>query len=1027
MSKSNHFDHDNYIHINYSDDKEIKRINGYFKEIQYLVHSYNSEKEHDSKTLVAWLEKMHTHFDDKSFNHVTFSRLFDDVTSITGRHPMLKTRVLKYIKDHDKFRNDLLVYTEALLLKSSARELCHILGGLSKLEITPSPTYMLRWFSVSHDKLGDFTVKDIKQSIRSLARLHFKPGDAWMHAWFSRCDLLIDKIAYEDYESFGKILCAVGSLQITPEAKWFTHFMKEIRTYLTSLKRMDDIFFLSQSFTIEAVCKESRFIGEWFDYSFERIESAQKEEIDYLCVALFYITKLDYEIPQNWIDHCISKITNQFDQLSLKGLSYALYAMALLQLDVQFVRPFLEKSKKALKLRSNEFCIENNNLIEFKSVMLALFYFKIKKFDLGLDINQHSALVEELKMIEHGDPSEGEEYVQNILNELSIYDAEKEYWIDVIMDKVDFYLKSQKKICEFDGKYHLTQNGTANRLTVLKTFVLESYGYNLIRLDFRDGRQKNKQDLLDGMYVSQNNNNLSSSIEHTDNVNIVNLPESLRLIFLREEVRAKSHKDIYDCWMPELTQHAKECEVIHFGNLMGQLGLLVHSHNKLKQVLHKYYDENTDFRNDILEKSLKKAESASVHELLDLLHSFERLGIAPNELWINAWSSVCCTKMHEFTMADFEHSFSYFDTLKIKRNQQFQDAWCLATQDLLSRMSKRELCEFAQWCVSHKVELSSSWVNAYKNRILSLLPEMKTQEYANILFTLPNVFSIKEIQEDNILIQQWFIQTESMIQHAEPSLLINAFFYLSKLNITINENWFYAWQYRVESMFYSLGLHDVERILYGMALMEYDILKIKPILGLSQKYFSTREPFIFQKASADEFFKTMIAINYFDICGYKILINVKNYKNLYEGLFSEVVPVSTLKDAVEAHLKDKYFSDVQRHVRVDVLLKCVDFVVPSHNNLVIEIERNRSTAHIAKSRLIDALLTRLGHPIIRLCYQKIKEFGNAYVDEEIKYYLENTKNISIKRDIFEIPVYMLPENIKESLEYNHSLDLLRKS
>ena len=498
MSKTRHFDHDHHIEINHSHNIQLKRINEFFKEIQYLVHSCNSEKEHDCKIMLRWIEQMHGHFFEESFNHITFSRFFDDLTRITGNHPYLKQQVLGYIKDHDTLRNDILSCTASLLLKAPARELCQLLGGISKLEIIPTEEYMSRWFSLSQNKVGSFTVKDVKQSIRSLARLHNMPPVSWLHEWYLRCDLLIDDIAAEDFEAFGKILCAFGSLHITPEHNWFTHFMKETRTYLTSLTKREDVFLLSKSFIIKDVSNETEFLSEWFAYSGDKIDPLNKQELHSLCVAFFYITKLDYEIPCVWVERCVLKLTNEFNSLLLNDISYALYAIALLQLDITSVRTFLEKCKHFFKRNNHALFSDIHFKDEFKNIMVAQSYLKAKGFYLEIDMNKYSWLVEKLKTRERNGSKAGEDYAYAILRELSIHTVEKEYWIDVIMDHVDFYLGSHMVI-EYDGGCHYT-NGHTNRLTALKTYLLQNYGYSVIRLDYRDNKEKHKEILLKNLH-----------------------------------------------------------------------------------------------------------------------------------------------------------------------------------------------------------------------------------------------------------------------------------------------------------------------------------------------------------------------------------------------------------------------------------------------------------------------------------------------------------------------------------------------
>jgi very-short-patch-repair endonuclease len=197
-------------------------------------------------------------------------------------------------------------------------------------------------------------------------------------------------------------------------------------------------------------------------------------------------------------------------------------------------------------------------------------------------------------------------------------------------------------------------------------------------------------------------------------------------------------------------------------------------------------------------------------------------------------------------------------------------------------------------------------------------------------------------------------------------------------------------QERILEIFSALDMADVTRILYGLALMEEKVEKVKPILDACQKYFFNRESAIFQTSNIDVFYNTMRAINYFERSGYKFVINVKNYEEINNIIFPEET-LSPLKETLEVYIKAHYFPNIKRRAKKDFLLKYVDFVDVSHN-LVIEIERGNKPA---KSHMIDILLRQEGYVCIRLCYHKIKQHGNAYVDEEILNYFKNY-NIDFK-------------------------------
>jgi hypothetical protein len=350
MSRSNHFDHDAHMK---NVSPNLKWINGLFNEIQFLVTSYNADKEKDCKIVLSWLVKVHEHFSDPEFNTLTIARFLDDLSRITSNHPVLKTCIIKYMKDHHNFREDLFEKTYDLLLDSKPRELCHILGGLSSLELALPVEWWSRWFSISTGKMSSFNARDIRQSIRACARFHKKPPQEWCDSWSLQCSVQINEF-FKEEDTFSKILSAVGHLKIRIDPTLLKELIDNARIFLTSLTKSEELFFVSKAFAIEEVCKEKRLVSDWFKHSYNKINDLNKREVEALCIAFFYVGKLDENVSSEWIERCVEKITGDFEHLSVKAITNALYAMALFQMEVKQVRPFLEKCMLLFKMERNK-------------------------------------------------------------------------------------------------------------------------------------------------------------------------------------------------------------------------------------------------------------------------------------------------------------------------------------------------------------------------------------------------------------------------------------------------------------------------------------------------------------------------------------------------------------------------------------------------------------------------------------------------------------------------------------------------
>jgi very-short-patch-repair endonuclease len=616
--------------------------------------------------------------------------------------------------------------------------------------------------------------------------------------------------------------------------------------------------------------------------------------------------------------------------------------------------------------------------------MISSYYFKIKNFDLGLNIDHYPDLLNAAQYKEKHDPSDGEKRVLATLEKLSIKNVEKEYWVNEIMDAVDFYVPDVQKLIEFDGKYHDT-NGMTNRLTKLKTFILQNYGYNLIRIDYKEKSTMNDI-LLRELSFFEPNHTLSRENTIPDKVCGLNAFETFNLGDLNTEKKDKLSEDVYKKWMDEIGCMFKTCSVSQFNSLLIQFSLLVESNGRVKYAFYTYARKDPDFLTMVLTRSLEKADHYSPHELIELLHNWVRLSIKPTKEWRDHWCMLCLKNTKEFNIFNFEATFNYFHILKIDFSDRWVECFFNYTRSLLSTLKVSELCELAHCCVYHRLEIPEFWAAELKHELLLVLPTIKD----NTLFELPKLFSIKELKEDYSFLLKWFAQTSLVMKEVESPLLIDTFYQLAKFNIKVTEQWMSNFQERILEMFSALDMADVTRILYGLALMEEKVEKIKPILDACQKYFFNREEAIFQTGNIDVFYNTMRAITYFERSGYKFVINVKNYEEINNIIFTEET-LSSLKDTLEVYIKAHYFPNIKRRAKKDFLLKYVDFVDVSHN-LVIEIERGNKPA---KSHMIDILLRQEGYVCIRLCYHKIKQHGNAYVDEEILNYFKNY-NIDFK-------------------------------
>lgn len=1013
-------------------------INKLLKEVDYLVHFRNSRKERDCKNVLEWIENVHAHFFDPQFKAITMARFLDKLEHILSHHPYIKEYVISYVKDHEEYKNDILNRSYDLILGANPQNLCLILNGLSVLDIKDmDDDWWDRWFSNSIDKMCNFNEIDTKQSIRSCAGLYKKPPKNWISAWSIQCEIHMDRM-YEKPESFSKILNAIGQLKINIPDSLLKKLIKNTRILLTSLSKENDLFLVSKSFAIEEVCEEKRLVSQWFELSYERIKIAKEEELESLCSAFSCIGKLDENVQMEWIQLCINKITNSFESLSIKSIANALYAMALFQLDVLSVQSFLDKCKLAFRKERSKLFNKSMTHIDFRNLMQASYFYLIKQYDLGVKIEDFSDFLNSLKNEKRKEPTDGELLVLTILEELSIHHVESEFWVNEIVDFVDFSIfdsslprdnnlvgkeeifcpdERKQELCaddesspmpwyveeslvpryiiEFDGIYHEVC-GMTNRLTQLKTFILQNYGYNLIRIHYKDVKHI-RNIIIHELSIFQNRKILpqEKKLNQSERVNIY---DEFSLGLLQSENKKGISEATYQRWMLLIKEKFRTIEEARFNQLLLQFSLLVENNGRVRYAFSKFGRTDESFKQYILEQSLSYVEQYSSYEINELLHNLVRLSIKkPNDAWRDKWCEYSIKQMGAYNIYSFETVFHYSRALGMSLNTLWIQEFFKYTKESVSNAELSDLCELIECCVYYQLYFPEDWMQNLSQRLLGLLQSVDNED----VFSLMSAFSIEYIPNREMLLHRWLDKIDSVMNKTEPKLLVEFLHKLAKSDINIPEQRFIGLQNRIIEAFDLLDRQNVILLLYSLALIEINLKHIEPILDACNNYFFKKEKkVILSKSTQHEVKRLILASTYFDVLGYKMHFVIQDEHNLYESFFVEKLSTSNIKNNLEDYLRSTYFPDLKKHIKLCGLLKYIDYL-SEENRLIIEVDRRN---RYIKSKLMDKILLNSGYSILRLSYEEVKGIGFKYVDNEVQKYKinqNNNRNVKLQNDILQ--------------------------
>lgn len=456
-----------------------------FKEIEYLLQSHNSENHKDIKLLIQWIEHFTGYFHSSYFTPVTMAHFFDVINAISIKHPQIKNDLERFFQQNQEIVVSILEKSYDLLLTSKMRELTHILSGvlLSKNFIVTKP-WMDRWFECSQNHLNDANALDLKKITYCLLQAQIQPSQNWIQYWEMQCELYIFDF-HQDPTSFYLALSFIDRWAFKNSNHLSSVLAQNTIMYLKEYAQSKEIFLISRCFLSEDINQNKEFLNEWFHLTEQLIRQHPKQYLEDICLAFLFIQKLQNEAPHPWIDLCIKTFITYFNDLTTKDIVKCLYSLALMQKKPEEILPFLKLSQKKIHMGFDESISEKNIYNIIQQLTISHFYFNKNGFDLGFETQKANLFLKKFQ------PNKNTNYTEStilkFLKQFKNLEVFSEYWIPEIADTVDFAIQTENglKLVEYDGPCHEV-NGTINRLTQLKTYLLQSYGYDLLRIHHRD-------------------------------------------------------------------------------------------------------------------------------------------------------------------------------------------------------------------------------------------------------------------------------------------------------------------------------------------------------------------------------------------------------------------------------------------------------------------------------------------------------------------------------------------------------------
>jgi very-short-patch-repair endonuclease len=460
--------------------EDITQFDHFFDTIKPLLELEGDITDEHKSVLNYWLKEAKSNLNKHVFVRVALIHLLSALKKLSRNTSIRKILFDKWEKD-PKFIWLLLECSQNSLKHVSATQLSIILNSLERFTGYIEPLWMDEWYECSLQKMKEFTCTDFYKTLNAHAEMNLMPPLSWLKEWFNQS---CHSEWLETPHAFFQVIRILKALKIDIDEHWLSRWIKLAPEQLVKISENDlgvvDLLHSANLLSIALVEQNNEFMHIWFDKMRVAMPNLDDNQIKHV---FHEIVKTGRPVPTAWIESFASRMHSHFNKLGSGEISHMLYAFPCLLIDVTHIQPFLEKSKVYFdKNKTTAFDLKHNQSL--RELLIAQNYFRMIGFDLGVDSKPFKSILQVLKDEKRNITDIKAEILVH-LNATFRESVEYEVWLDVVCNKVDFYIASQKLIIEVYGMHHFDGEELKQRVK-LKHYLLKNAGYSILPLDSRE-------------------------------------------------------------------------------------------------------------------------------------------------------------------------------------------------------------------------------------------------------------------------------------------------------------------------------------------------------------------------------------------------------------------------------------------------------------------------------------------------------------------------------------------------------------
>ena len=445
----------------------------FFNKIKPLSDLQGEITDCELKILSSWIYEAGTYLSNPWFVQHCLVRLVSNMNKLS-KNLSIRNALFDVLEEDPDFLKRILDYSENSFENFNPHEFSILLNGLVHLGLFPSSYWMDQWFLCSQKKMKEFSTEDMYKSLNECVILNIVPPTKWMHTWFNN----FSKSGWpRQPHALIQMVRHLQTLNVEIDAHWLKEWSL-ITAPLLKEANLSDIVHASDCIILEPISNSDTFMCEWFKSCALHIKHMSDEQIKHV---FHQIVKAEREVPICWIESYTKRMITLSKPLTSGEIAHTLYGLACLQISVLSIQLLLEKCREYFLHNKHAFDKKHSN--HLREVLIAQEYFKTKNFNLKVDSEQYSDVMQILEGENRNIPDR-KIAVFTYLCQSRAELIKAEQWVAEISNKIDFLIESRKLIIEIYGAHHFDEEKLKQRVK-LKHYLLQNAGYSILSLDSR--------------------------------------------------------------------------------------------------------------------------------------------------------------------------------------------------------------------------------------------------------------------------------------------------------------------------------------------------------------------------------------------------------------------------------------------------------------------------------------------------------------------------------------------------------------